>query len=482
MNLYSFALLLTLLLPRPSFALSDYNGCDYVTPSQLMDSHKSLIEAEAGILTEVPLDYNNPIRGTTKIYSYFTTGFDPKRPTYVLFTGGPGQHSHLQASNKFSFYGTLGYNFLMFDQRGIAFSRLENEDLAKDARNFSSEATARDVISILNQRGISKISVYGASYGTIPATVFAHLFPERTNSLVLEGVVYDGWNGVMGGKNISGQIQKYYDSFSAEIKTRINELIESKKISEFWFPMIVRGFMMQYGSYYLPLFKEAIHEALIIRKLETDQEIGMVFGELSAKTFSSGITPEAQASALKWFKLMEHNDKCKTIADSEDLNHLLMLKEFDAGLDNVYSVFSLKGGKITPVPHSNYAPFLNDFTNMTFSSYSASDYKVKVPTFYIQGTADGATAAPGASLHFKNAAVGPAQLLFFRGSSHMPFGLAIFGMDEAELHWQELQNIFAQFLKGEPMTCDTKDRLEKTYQFIDLVSATKGFGTNFKCK
>lgn len=481
MNFNSFVLLL-LLLPHTLFALSDYSGCDYVTPSQLMDSHKNLIEAEGGILTEVPLDYKNPNRGTTKIYSYFTTGFDPKKPTYVLFTGGPGQHSHLQASNKFSFYGTLGYNFLMFDQRGIAFSRMENEDLAKDARNISSEATARDVITILDRLGISKISVYGASYGTIPATIFAHLFPERTTALILEGVVYDGWNGVMGGKNIPGQIQKYYDSFSSELKTRINELIETKKISAFWFPMMVRGFMMQYGSYYLPLFKEAIHEALIVRKLDSDQAIGMVYGELSAKAFSAGITPEAQANALKWYKLMEHNDKCKTIADSDDLNHLLMLKEFDAGLDNVYSVFSLNNGKITPVPHSNYAPFLNDFTNMTFSSYSASNYKVKVPTFYIQGTADGATAAPGASLHYKNAAIGPAQILFFKGSSHMPFGLAIFGMDEAELHWQELQKVFVQFLRGEPLACAVQEQLQKTYQFIDVVSATKGFETNFKCK
>lgn len=463
------------------YDLSDYSKCEYVTPAQLREANKKLIEAEGGMLTTVPLDYQDPSRGTTQIYSYFSNGFDPKRPTFVMFTGGPGQPGHLQHFPKFSFYDSLGFNFLMLDQRGIAFSRMATEEMARDARNFSSEATARDVLTILNKLKISKVSLYGASYGTVPATTFASLFPERTRALVLEGVVYNGWNGVMSGPNNTFTIQKFYDSLSSSAKDRLDQLVEQKKIPEYWLPMATRNFMMSYGTTLFPLFKEAIEEALIHRQKETMDEVSEVFSELAAKRPSSEYTETEKARVLKWVTLQHQEDPCRKINDSDDLNHLLMLKEFDASHPNVSSLLTMRGRKIAIMPGSNYAYFGNKFHNMTTTSYTASQYKVKVPTFYIQGTADGATPAPGASLHYRNSAVGPAQLLFFKGSSHMPFGLAINSINRAEENWHELRDAFVGFLNGQPLDCNAKKILETKYQHIDLAIATKGFAQTIKC-
>ena len=74
------------------------------------------------------------------------------------------------------------------------------------------------------------------------------------------------------------------------------------------------------------------------------------------------------------------------------------------------------------------------------------------------------------------------QLLFFKGSSHMPFGLSIFGMDKAEEQWKDLQDTFAQMLGGEPITCKVATQLEKRYSNINLAIATKGFSNELKCQ
>ena len=49
--------------------------------------------------------------------------------------------------------------------------------------------TARDMDRIRQALGLSKISFYGLSYGTVLGTVYADLFPHRVAEMVLDGAV-----------------------------------------------------------------------------------------------------------------------------------------------------------------------------------------------------------------------------------------------------------------------------------------------------
>ena len=129
----------------PLAPLSDYQQCSsFVTGEMLFEANRRLADAEAGFFTAVPLDYSHPERGTTQIYAHFPNAYDASRPTFVIFTGGPGQSSHLQSSSKFGFYEGLGYNLLIFDQRGIGFSRVATAELARPAKlQFGSNCAGR---------------------------------------------------------------------------------------------------------------------------------------------------------------------------------------------------------------------------------------------------------------------------------------------------------------------------------------------------
>ena len=49
--------------------------------------------------------------------------------------------------------------------------------------------TARDMDRIRQALGVSKISYYGLSYGTMLGAVYADLFPQRVATMVLDGAV-----------------------------------------------------------------------------------------------------------------------------------------------------------------------------------------------------------------------------------------------------------------------------------------------------
>jgi proline iminopeptidase len=83
----------------------------------------------------------------------------------------------------------LGYNLLVFDQRGIAFSRPQ-ESLYQNLDFYSSLNTALDLEEIRKKLGLQQLIIYGASYGTVPATIYSSLFPERVLFAILEGTFY----------------------------------------------------------------------------------------------------------------------------------------------------------------------------------------------------------------------------------------------------------------------------------------------------
>ncbi|MFD2418216.1 alpha/beta hydrolase [Amycolatopsis pigmentata] len=70
-----------------------------------------------------------------------------------------------------------------------------------DLRYYTTANTARDLDRIREALGEPKISYWGQSYGTYLGTVYASLFPDKTDRMILEGNVdaTKVWSGVVNG-------------------------------------------------------------------------------------------------------------------------------------------------------------------------------------------------------------------------------------------------------------------------------------------
>lgn len=446
----------------------------YVNGSELSENNPDLVKYENGFFVDVPKKYENPNGEKTKIYAYFAEKYDSNKPTYVFFLGGPGQNSHQSMSFKFNFFKTLGYNFLLMDQRGISFSRFEKVEDSLNTENYSSEYTAKDMLSVIDSLGLKKVSVYGASYGTIPATIFASLFPDRTTSVVLEGVVYDGDKVIYQDLHRIKILQKYYDSLSENLKTKIETLINEKKLTEYELPGTLMAILMMYGEDMLPFYTKVLNRALIENEFKSKADLVKAWGEISNETF-----PPKKSYSIIPPKLS--NDICYKIEDSSDVNQILMIKEFGASELTSFTTFTLKNRKIEPLPHSGYIKS-DTYKNWPESKvyYTAKNYPVKTPLFYLQGTFDGATPVTGATLHFKITPQSNSQLFLFSGSPHMPTGKIINDMNDLETEWKPLQKFFQSLLDGNGLSCEQVNLINKTYPTARMSSAGKNGLKNCK--
>ncbi|MFB9925126.1 alpha/beta hydrolase [Amycolatopsis halotolerans] len=182
---------------------------------------------------EVPLDYRNPDGKKISVeISRLSSGIPTKRRGVLLFNpGGPGGTGLTFPLEMFQ----LGlpasllaeYDLIGFDPRGVDHSSPVNCDLkpeqlltivpkyahnpaevvaaAASAKQISQQCaasksapvlpyittanTARDMDQIRAALGEPKISYFGLSYGTYLGGVYASLFPDRTDRVVLDSVL-----------------------------------------------------------------------------------------------------------------------------------------------------------------------------------------------------------------------------------------------------------------------------------------------------
>jgi pimeloyl-ACP methyl ester carboxylesterase len=162
-----------------------------------------------GILAR-PLDPRGAIGGTIPIYfeyyPHVTAG--PAAGTLVATEGGPGYPATESREAYLALFGPLRarYDVLIMDNRGtgrsgaIDCSELQNaaqlteanvgscgRTLASTAPLYGTALASDDLAAILDALAISRVGLYGDSYGTYFAQVFALRHPEKIRSLVLDG-------------------------------------------------------------------------------------------------------------------------------------------------------------------------------------------------------------------------------------------------------------------------------------------------------
>ena len=185
------------------------------TPAQALRTHRCPDEpaARCGTLV-VPLDRSGAVPGHVPI-RFAILGKLGGKPPLVALSGGPGQAGVALLDD---FADTLrpalrgGRAIVVLDQRGTGYSgvlrcrQLEHSDLLKAGRQaafcanklgprrdfYLSDDSVADMDQLRAALNIPKWSVYGVSYGTKVAFLYAQRHPDRVDRLVLDSIVEPG--------------------------------------------------------------------------------------------------------------------------------------------------------------------------------------------------------------------------------------------------------------------------------------------------
>ena len=165
---------------------------------------------------DVPLDPTGVVPGTVPIHVEEVPALGTPRGAMFLIAGGPGQGSSgafdLGSQQSVSLYQSLfpGYTLVAYDDRGTGKSGLldcpalqsastsatENQQVAPcaaslgPARDFYTSVNhANDLEAVRVALGLGKIGLYGTSYGTKLALVYALAYPQNVERLLLDSVL-----------------------------------------------------------------------------------------------------------------------------------------------------------------------------------------------------------------------------------------------------------------------------------------------------
>jgi proline iminopeptidase len=115
------------------------------------------------------------------IHEIYIEEYGNKKGTPLIFLhGGPGAGS---SPTYQKYFNPEKYHLIMFDQRGSGKSIPYGE-----VSQNSTDHLIADINSISDYLGIEKFHIYGGSWGSTLALLYAETCPERVISLVLRGV------------------------------------------------------------------------------------------------------------------------------------------------------------------------------------------------------------------------------------------------------------------------------------------------------
>lgn len=363
----------------------------FITGADFCQKYSDVTSKENGFYVSVPIDYANLARGTTKIWAYFVSGpYDAAKPTMVFFDGGSGGNTHgSEAMLK-------NFNELHYDQRGIGCSHPDNLSLYLDPSFYSNENNAKDANEIRKSLNISKISLFGGSYGTIVATIFASMYPQFTKAVVLDGTAFSGDEN----RNtvINYYLKKIYSKLSNGTKATMKQYFNSQdKIASLW--MLTRILMYSENPF-----------SQLQKYLEA--------------AFSSGLNKDIADKLFdpQLFNNIFFDDAINGVEafNNEMLNCKNMLHK---KTDDILLYGSIDGQFLELQPYSNNGDMTAECKEIGVTDnvvYRATNYPISVPVTYTQGTVDSATIPEGAIKHYKMVPTGQKQILIAVDGGHCP--------------------------------------------------------------
>lgn len=364
---------------------------EYKNGTDVCEEHAQDRQGEHFQWIHVPVDYSDLSKGQTQIYAYTKKVFNSNLPTVIFFTGGPGVSSR---ATEFALPTT---NVLYFEQRGISCSRPKTKELFLNPSFYSSENTARDALAVIKAWNLKQVSVYGHSYGTIPATVFASLFPAVTRTLILEGVVYHADESLWLTKTRDQLLQNVFNSLTDEEKQKILELSTNNLVPASWFSKI--GNMMLYLNNGAEAYKTFLQGILSSSDMDLPSFINNFFSDPNKleENFSYGDVTMGMIA-------------CREMSMSNPAMSLTTV--FKDGL--------LVSDHNNTDRKAMCAPIHLENAYQTHAPFKADNYPVKVKVTYLLGETDGATPLEQGLTHFTNVAKGMKSAYVMKNGGHLP--------------------------------------------------------------
>lgn len=329
------------------------------------------------------------------IHSYTKNIFNPELPTLVFFTGGPG------ANPRGSEFFLEGFNVLFFESRGMGCSRPESASLFLNPKYYSTKKTAEDVLQILNDYKIDKAFIYGHSYGTVVASMFAHLFPERTQKLILEGVIGSGNLGIWNSERRRHNLQKTFSELPIELKEKILHYSRNNKVPKNWYSNL--GTMISYIDNGYEIFKDFLANIL---SMEENAFISFVETFYSPKGFLH-IAPEEASDGEVLFGMLT----CQELKGTQPQASFYL--EFDNSNELVWD-----HRNTTKVQYCDPLGITQEKSE--YERHKIFSSEIHVPILYLVGEDDGATDLEEAIHHLKNRAKNEFAFYVLQRGGHLP--------------------------------------------------------------
>jgi proline iminopeptidase len=404
---------------------------NYLSGKAFCQEYSEDTKLEHPMIVKVPQDYTNPTGPTLDVYAWTMRPFDPKLPSVIMIDGGPGQNSH-----GFGESLEADWNEIHFDQRGLGCSAPETFEQYRDQKYFSTGNTVRDMDEIRKAYQIEKWSVFGVSYGTVPATQYASMFSDKTVAISLEGTV----NSVEDIHSGDWKIEKWNTVLS-----RLNEA-QQKGFGE----MITQE---KYQSLIYTLFRgyeykaEGFRKILDLLKVLIDEK-----GKVNYEVLDNSI--ESSRKSREESKTKDKHSKYAQTPMGIDIQIYKVIFCKDLGYESLKSQYGFDSTTLRfKTMEEGGAAAACDKVGVPASDrkvYQASKFPVIAPVTYFQGSHDGATLARGAFKHLFSVPQGKFNFILNKKGGHNPLSQAVFAngggtRDLVEVH----RKLFAKSLKGE---------------------------------
>lgn len=408
------------------------NRDTYLSGTKFCKEYYTITISEFGRYVTVPVDYADPSKGQLKIYVYTMKPFVESKPSYIYVDGGPGQNTHGIMPDYFG----SDYNELRFDQRGLGCSAPETFDQYKDASLYSSANNIRDMEEIRKAFGITQWSIYGVSYGTVPATMYGSKYASVTKSVVLEGV-------------FGRPDQVHLISYKAEkINLALAALSSKQRIS---FSKLIQA-QPDDAKMLVQIFYSLFYSDTGMRKMVN------ILKTIIAD--DGTINQSVLSSMKKSMNTQGTKAKYQQQPGAVDSNILTIIYCKDLSYRNK----ELKGLEYSSQTNEFYTDTTSDesydkecndvgVTKADEQPYKLEDYPVTIPIYYFQGSHDGATMAIGALNHWRTIAKGDSYFMLAQKGGHNPNLTRLESQDSYFVPSEEKQ-IFKKAISAEVITQD----------------------------